>query len=85
METHRTNAVCASCHARTDVLGGTRSPHRKGRRAVRPSIYKISDTAEVPALVRNALTGQVDGNAVVVLSAPATYLARALELPARAS
>jgi hypothetical protein len=45
------------------------------------SIYKISDTAEVPALVRNALTGQVDGNAVVVLSAPATYVARTLELP----
>ncbi len=37
-------------------------------------------TSEVPALLRNALTGQVDGNAVMLLSAPASHLGRILEL-----
>lgn len=44
------------------------------------SIEKVSDTSEVTAMIRNALTAQADGKAVVVLSAPATYLARVLDL-----
>src|ERR1700736_5979938 len=42
------------------------------------AIQKVNDTAEVPALIRNSLTGQVNGNAVVILGAPATYLARTM-------
>ncbi len=44
-------------------------------------IHKLIDTAEVPALIRNALTAQHDQNAIVVLAGPATNLARVLELP----
>ena len=45
------------------------------------SVNRTSDTSEVMALVRNALTAQNDGNAVVVLSAPAGKLLRTLDLP----
>jgi len=41
----------------------------------------IDDTAEVLALIRNSLTDTADANAVVLLSAPATCLARVLDLP----
>ncbi len=44
-------------------------------------VHSLSDTAEVSALFRNALTSQYDGNCVVVLSGPATNLAKALDLP----
>ena len=44
------------------------------------SIRKLNDTADPVALVRNALTAQVDGTAVVILSGPATTLARVLAL-----
>jgi len=44
-------------------------------------IHKLNDTAEVSALIRNALTSQYDGNCVVVLTGPATNLAKALDLP----
>ncbi len=44
-------------------------------------IEKLSDTAEVKALIRNALTVQYDQNCIVVLTGPASNLARALELP----
>jgi hypothetical protein len=41
----------------------------------------VSDTSEVRAMLRNALTGQVNGNAVIVLSADPGDLLRTLELP----
>jgi hypothetical protein len=44
-------------------------------------IEKLSDTAEVRALIRNALTQQPDQSCVVVLTGPATNLARTLYLP----
>ncbi|MGH7247065.1 MAG: nucleoside hydrolase [Pseudomonadota bacterium] len=43
-------------------------------------IAKLDDTAEVRALIRNALTAQYDRNAIVVLGGPATDLAGVLEL-----
>lgn len=44
-------------------------------------IAKLTDTAEVTALIRNALTAQQDQNAIVVLAGPATNLAKVLGLP----
>src|SRR5262245_62474547 len=44
-------------------------------------IEKLTDTAEVRALIRNALTQQPDQSCVVVLTGPATNLARTLDLP----
>jgi inosine-uridine nucleoside N-ribohydrolase len=45
------------------------------------SIKAMNDTAEVNALVRNALTAQYDQNSIVVLAGPATSLARLLDMP----
>src|SRR5712671_4083753 len=45
------------------------------------TVHSLNDTAEVSALIRNALTSQYDGNCVVVLTGPATNLAKALDLP----
>src|SRR5215472_691810 len=45
------------------------------------TIKKLNDTADPAALIRNALTGQTDQNAAIVLSGPATNLARVLDLP----
>src|SRR5690349_18432658 len=44
-------------------------------------IEKLNDTAEVRALIRNALSQQPDQSCVVVLTGPATNLARTLMLP----
>jgi hypothetical protein len=44
-------------------------------------IAKLNDTADPVAQIRNALTSQVDQNAVVVLTGPATNLAGVLDLP----
>ena len=44
-------------------------------------IHHINDTAEVRALIRNALTAQYDQNCIVVLAGPATNLAALLDLP----
>jgi len=44
-------------------------------------IEKLTDTAEAPALIRNAFTAQYDQNSVAVLAGPATNLAGALSLP----
>jgi Inosine-uridine preferring nucleoside hydrolase len=44
-------------------------------------IQTLNDTAETPALIRNAFTSQHDQNAIVVLAGPATNLARVLDLP----
>ena len=44
-------------------------------------IHNLNDTAEVAALIRNALTAQQDHNAIVVLAGPANNLVRILDLP----
>lgn len=44
-------------------------------------IEKLTDTAEVRALIRNALAQQPDQSCVVVLTGPATNLAKVLDLP----
>lgn len=45
------------------------------------SIVKMNDTADPLAVIRNALSAQVDQNAVVVLAGPATNLSGLLALP----
>jgi hypothetical protein len=44
-------------------------------------IHKLNDTAEVSALIRNALTAQHDQNSIVVLAGPATNLVKVLDVP----
>src|SRR4051812_38148472 len=44
-------------------------------------IQKLNDTAEVPALIRNAFTSQYDQNSIAVLAGPATNFAKVLDLP----
>src|SRR5581483_6491148 len=44
-------------------------------------IKKLNDTADPLAVIRNALSAQFDGNAVMVMAGPATNLARVLDLP----
>ena len=44
-------------------------------------IHKPNDTADPVAVIRNALSAQFDGNAVVVMVGPPTNLARLLDLP----
>ena len=43
-------------------------------------IERFTDTADPAAIIRNALTAQHDQNAIVVLTGPATNLARVLDL-----
>jgi len=44
-------------------------------------LAKMNDTADPLAVIRNALSGQYDQNAIVVLAGPATNLANALAMP----
>jgi len=44
-------------------------------------IEKLNDTAETPALLRNAVTALPEQGGIVVLTGPATNLAKILELP----
>src|SRR5438093_2566965 len=53
----------------------------KGEFVYAHGIEKPNDTAEVPALIRNALTSQYDQNCIVVLIGPASNLAQLLGLP----
>ena len=53
----------------------------EGKPAFPHGMNSVNDTAECSALIRNALTAQHDGNAIVVLGGPATNLAKALDLP----
>jgi hypothetical protein len=48
------------------------------------AIVKMNDTADPLALIRNALSAQVDQNVIVVLTGPATNLAGLLALPGTA-
>src|SRR5690348_13934763 len=43
----------------------------EGKPAYRCGISKANDTADVPATIRNALSAQFDGNAIVLLTGPA--------------
>jgi inosine-uridine nucleoside N-ribohydrolase len=52
----------------------------EGQPAYRHAITNINDTAEVGALIRNALTAQHDGNCAVVVAGPATNLAQVLNV-----
>jgi hypothetical protein len=49
-----------------------------GKPAYSSDIHTDLDTAEVPAMIRNALTAQWDGNTIIVVSGPASNLARVL-------
>jgi hypothetical protein len=65
-----------------DAITNGDPPMLKAAYAKYPSsVNDVSDTAEVTALVRNSLTAQNDGNAVVVLSASAAKLLAMLGLP----
>src|SRR5688500_14014246 len=50
--------------------------NEKGEPLYRRAIKRVSDTAEVSALMRNSLAYFPDGMVAVILSAPATYLAK---------
>jgi hypothetical protein len=52
-----------------------------GQPAYKHTVADVNDTADVAALIRNALTAQYDGNCVAVLAGPATNLASVLPLP----
>jgi inosine-uridine nucleoside N-ribohydrolase len=53
----------------------------EGKPVYAHGISKINDTAEVPALIRNAFTSQHDQNSIAILAGPATNFAGALNLP----
>jgi hypothetical protein len=53
--------------------------NEKGEPAYPRRMRRVSDTAEVTALMRNSLAYFEDGLVALVLSAPATYLARILD------
>lgn len=53
----------------------------KGESRWKPGVRRVSDTAEVTALMRNSLTYFPDTMVAVVLSAPATYLAKTMGYP----
>ena len=52
----------------------------RGAPVFKHSTASISDTSEPCALIRNAMTAQADNHVVIVVSAPATDLARVLDL-----
>jgi inosine-uridine nucleoside N-ribohydrolase len=53
----------------------------EGKPVYAHGIHKLNDTAEVPALLRNAFTAQHDQNSIAVLTGPATNFAQVLDLP----
>jgi hypothetical protein len=55
--------------------------NEKGEPVYHHGIHKLVDTADPLAVLRNALTAQHDGNAVVVITGPATNFAGVLSLP----
>jgi purine nucleosidase len=54
-----------------------------GKPAYPSDIHNELDTAEVPAIIRNALTAQWDENTIIVVSGPASNLARVLAAGAK--
>ena len=66
------------------AVGGDLTPDPpmvKMAASLRRTVYTVSDTSEVLALIRNALTAQADANVVIVLSSAPDYLLRELALP----
>jgi inosine-uridine nucleoside N-ribohydrolase len=63
------------------LTGPLAKRNEKGEPVYPQDIEKPNDTAEVPALLRNALTSQYDQNCIVILAGPATNLAQILGLP----
>jgi hypothetical protein len=53
----------------------------EGKPAFGRAIQQMNDTADPQALIRNALSAQFDGNAIVFLSGPASNLAKVLDMP----
>jgi inosine-uridine nucleoside N-ribohydrolase len=53
----------------------------EGKSVYAHGIHKLNDTAEVPALLRNAFTSQHDQNSIAILTGPATNFAQVLDLP----
>jgi hypothetical protein len=53
----------------------------RGEPVYKRGIRRVPDTAEVTALMRNSMTYFQDGMVAVILSAPATYLARMMDYP----
>jgi inosine-uridine nucleoside N-ribohydrolase len=51
-----------------------------GKPVYSTTVRSLNDTADVSTLIRNALTAQEDQNAVVVLTGPATDLAKLLDM-----
>jgi len=60
--------------------GGEDTPILKVAESYPNGIKKLNDTAEVGAVIRNAMTAQHDGNCMVILAGPATNLATALSV-----
>ena len=58
---------------------GKKSP--EGKLAYNRGIEKMNDTADPVAVIRNALSSQVDQNAIVIMAGPATNLAGVLANP----
>jgi hypothetical protein len=63
------------------ILGTLSKMTPDGKPLYRHGIEKLTDTAEVEAVIRNALTAQQDQNAILVLSGPANDLVHVLDLP----
>lgn len=59
--------------------------NEKGEPQYARSINDITDTSEVLALIRNALTAEAPGNGVMILGTPATHLTRLLGMPGMAA
>lgn len=53
----------------------------EGKPVYAHGIDHLNDTAEAPALIRNAFTSQQDQNCIVVMAGPATNLVTVLDLP----
>jgi len=63
------------------VVGPLAKMTTEGKPAYARGVEKLTDTADPLALIRNALSAQFDGNAMVILAGPATNLAKLLDLP----
>jgi hypothetical protein len=53
----------------------------EGKPAYGRSVEKLNDTADPVAVIRNAMSAQFEQNCIVVLTGPATNLAKLLEFP----
>jgi inosine-uridine nucleoside N-ribohydrolase len=63
------------------LTGPLAKKNAEGKLVYEHGIHKLIDTAEVPALIRNAFTSQHDQNCVVVVVGPATNIVKVLDLP----